>query len=222
MTGTRPRARHGGGRHAEQRAARGRRPCVTSLRSALRPASRSVIAICLTASLLAAGAHARDLTVAFPEQPDLSAKAQMLEHIVELNTDIEVALEPTTVQDMWAGLADGRYDASAGVLLPRQEEWLARYGASVEDLGPNWIGPAFSIHTVVRKGYAAENLPVVRLLNNYCRCGERLAAVIGLNEDGRITAGEAAAWMRANEAWVANMMGFAREYDDREDRYVTY
>lgn len=81
-----------------------------------------MLAICLTAPLLAAGAHARGLTLAFPEQPDLSAKAQMLEHIVELNTDIEVALEPTTVQDMWAGLADGRYDASVGVLLPRQEE----------------------------------------------------------------------------------------------------
>lgn len=75
---------------------------------------------------------------------------------------------------------------------------------------------------MVRKGYAAENLPVVRLLNNYCLCGERLATVVGLNEDGRITAGEASAWMRANEAGVANMMGFAREYDDREDRYVTY
>lgn len=167
-------------------------------------------------------ANANELTVAYVDQPEPSAKAQMLEHILEANTDYRVTLKETSAEDMWAGVAEGRYDCSVSAVLPAQAQLMAQFGDRVEDLGPNWLGPDFSIHTIVRKGYERDDVAIVRFLNNYCLCGNRLQSVMALNADGEITRQEAIEWMAEHGPWITNMMGFARPYDDREQRNVTY
>lgn len=99
---------------------------------------------------------------------------------------------------------------------------MERYDGSVEDLGPNWMGPDYSIHTIVRTGYEKDNLEIARFLNNYCLCGERLDSVMALNDDSEITRSEADAWMDEHDLWITNMMGFIRPFDDREQSYQTY
>lgn len=166
--------------------------------------------------------HAQQVTVAYTDKLEPSAKAQMLRHILETNTDYRVTLEKTSVEDMWAGVADGRYDSSVSVLLPEQDVLMEQYSNRIEDLGPNWIGSDFSIHTIIRKGLQEEDIEIARFLNNYCLCGERLLSVMALNTDGEISRQEAIEWMADHGPWITNMMGFVRQYDDREEREVTY
>ena len=166
--------------------------------------------------------HAQEVTVAYIDDPGPSAKAQMLKHILEVNTDYRVTIEKTSLEEMWEGVADGRYDCSVSVLLPEQDELLEQYSSRIEDLGPNWIGPDFSIHTIVRKGLEKDDIEITRFLNNYCLCGERLHSVMALNADGEISRQNALDWMAEHETWITNMMGFVRPYDDREERSVTY
>ncbi len=167
-------------------------------------------------------ATADELTVAYIDAPEPSAKAQMLRHILEVNTDYRVTLKQTSLEDMWAGVAEGRYDCSVSVLLPQQAPFMDKYRDEVEDLGPNWLGPDFSIHTIVRQGYERDDVEIARFLNNYCLCGDRLTSVMALNDDGEISRQEAIEWMAKHGPWITNMMGFTRPYDDREERHVTY
>lgn len=172
--------------------------------------------------LIAPVVNAAELSVAYIDGVESSTKAQMLQHILEVNTDYEVTLKKTSVEDLWAGVAEGRYDSSVSVLLPQQAPFMKRYAEQVEDLGPNWIGPNFSIHTIVRKDYERDDIVIVRFLNNYCLCGERLTSAMALNADGKITRQNAIDWMAEHGPWITNMMGFTRPYDDREERNVTY
>ena len=177
----------------------------------------------LFALLLTAGTvQAKDLAVAYLDNINSSATAQMLRHILEFNTDYKVTLKKTTIADMWSGVAEGRYDGAMSVLLPDQASFMEQYAGKVEDLGPNWIGPNFTMHTIVRKGYERDDVEIVRFLNNYCLCGERLSSAVAMNADGVITDQEARSWIDENGPWVTNMMGFTRPFDDREERYVTY
>lgn len=172
--------------------------------------------------LLSHQVYSQELTVAFVDQPESNAKAQMLGHILEANTDYRVTLKETSLEDMWAGVAAGRYDASVSVIMPEQNTQMEQYSDRVEDLGPNWLGPDFSIHTIVREGLAKDDIKLARFLNNYCLCGERLMSVMTLNSDGEITRQEAIEWMAEQGPWITNMMGFVRPFDDREQRNVTY
>lgn len=172
--------------------------------------------------LLSHQVYSQELTVAFVDQPESNAKAQMLGHILEANTDYRVTLKETSLEDMWAGVAEGRYDASVSVIMPEQNIQMEQYSDRVEDLGPNWLGPDFSIHTIVRKGLEKDDIRLARFLNNYCLCGERLGSVMALNSDGEITRQEAIEWMAEHGPWITNMMGFVRPFDDREQRNVTY
>lgn len=177
------------------------------------------VVILLTASSIT---HADDLKVTYINEPEASAKAQMLEHILEVHTDYRVTLKKTVLVDMWTGVAEGHYDCSVSVFLPAQQKLMDQFSDRIEDLGPNWLGPDFSIHTIVNKKYARENSAIVRFLNNYCLCGDRLQSVMALNVDGEITRQEAIKWMDEHESWITNMMGFERPFDDREQRNVTY
>lgn len=178
--------------------------------------------ITITSALSAGKVAATELTIAFFDQPEARAKSIMLQYILQNNTDYIVTLKETAVEDMWEGVAQGKYDGSVSVMLPIQNEFLKKYEDQVDDLGPNWIGKDYSIHTIVRKDYARDDVLIVRFLNNYCLCGERLNSVMSLIEDDNISPEEASDWMTKHEAWITNMMGFVRPYDDREKRGVTY
>lgn len=177
----------------------------------------------LTISMLSASkVVANELTIAFFDQPEARAKSQMLRHILEINTDYTVTLKETSLEDMWKGIAEGRYDGSVSIMLPYQADLLKQYADDVEDLGPNWIGSEYSIHTIVRKNYEKDDLHIVRFLNNYCLCGERLSSTMALIKNDDISREDATVWIAKHEAWITNMMGFVRPYDDREARMVTY
>jgi ABC-type proline/glycine betaine transport system substrate-binding protein len=186
--------------------------------------SRNMLIITATAFSLSSVSVAKEteLTVAYIKQVESVAKSQMLKQILALNTDYKVTLVETKVEDMWSGIAQGKYDASVSVMLPEQAEYLVRFKDEVEDLGPNWIGEEFTIHTIVRKNYEKDDVQIVRFLNNYCLCGERLESVMMYLEDDEITLDEAREWSSEHQAWIGNMMGFVRPFDDREKRGVTY
>jgi ABC-type proline/glycine betaine transport system substrate-binding protein len=162
------------------------------------------------------------LKVALIDTPESITKAYMLKHILEVKTDHKVNLVSTTVDDMWQGVVKGELDASVSVNLPEQQAKFDQYRNQVDDLGPNWIGKNLTIHTVIRKGLTEQDVPIVRFINNYCLCGERLNSAKSLLKNNKISREDAIVWMDEHQAWLHNMMGFARPYEDRENRNVTY
>lgn len=80
-----------------------------------RPAANRWFALPCLLPVLSISAHATEITVAYQDNPQASAKSQMLRHILESRTDIQVTLEQTSVEDMWAGVAEGRFDCSVSV-----------------------------------------------------------------------------------------------------------
>jgi ABC-type proline/glycine betaine transport system substrate-binding protein len=162
------------------------------------------------------------LKVALINTPESITKAYMLKHILEVKTDHKVKLVSTSVDDMWQGVINGELDASVSVNLPEQQANFDQYRNDVDDLGPNWIGKNVTIHTIVRKGLTKQDVPIVRFINNYCLCGKRLNSAKSLLKDNKISREDAIVWMDEHQAWLHNMMGFARPYEDREKRNVTY
>ena len=162
------------------------------------------------------------LKVALIDTPESITKAYMLKHILEVKTAHQVNLVSTTVDDMWQGVITGELDASVSVNLPEQQAKFDQYRNKVDDLGPNWIGKNITIHTIVRKGLTEQDVPIVRFINNYCLCGERLNSAKSLLKNNKISREDAIVWMDEHQAWLHNMMGFARPYEDRENRNVTY
>ncbi|XQW83842.1 hypothetical protein ACOYR1_11895 [Thalassotalea piscium] len=165
---------------------------------------------------------AAPLKVALLDSPIAITKAYMLKHILEVKTEHKVELVDNTVETMWQGLVTGKLDASVSVVLPNQEALFEQHRKNVQDLGPNWIGKNITVHTIIRKGLSKEDAPLARFLNNYCLCGERLNSAKTLLKDNKISRKDAIVWMEAHELWLHNMMGFARPYEDREARNVTY
>jgi ABC-type proline/glycine betaine transport system substrate-binding protein len=162
------------------------------------------------------------LKVALIDTPESITKAYMLKHILEVKTDHKVDLVKTSIDDMWQGVIKGELDASVSVIIPKQQALFEQYRNDVIDLGPNWIGKNITIHTIVRKGFTESDVPLARFLNNYCLCGERLGSAKALIKDNQISRRDAMDWMDKHQAWLHNMMGFARPYEDREARNVTY
>jgi ABC-type proline/glycine betaine transport system substrate-binding protein len=165
---------------------------------------------------------AAPLKVALVDTPVSITKVYMLKHILEVKTEHRIDLIKTSVDGMWQGLINGDLDASVSVILPKQQAQFDQYRNQVEDLGPNWIGKEITIHTIVSKDLMEQDVPLVRFLNNYCLCGKRLESAKVLLKDNKISREDAIAWMDKHKPWLHNMMGFARPYEDREDRNVTY
>jgi ABC-type proline/glycine betaine transport system substrate-binding protein len=165
---------------------------------------------------------ATTLKIALIDTPDSITKAYMLKHILEAKTDHNVDLVNSSVESMWQGITTGELDASFSVILPEQQAQFEQYKNLIEDLGPNWIGKTITVHTIVRKGLTEKDITVVRFLNNYCLCGERLNSAKNLLKNKMISRTDAMLWMEENKPWLHNMMGFARPYADREARNVTY
>jgi ABC-type proline/glycine betaine transport system substrate-binding protein len=181
----------------------------------------NLVAACLIMTF-SASLWAAPVKVALLDTPIATTKAYMLKYILEIKTNHSVELVNSTVDSMWQGIVSGELDATVSVILPNQESKYEQYRTKVQDLGPNWIGKNITVHTIIRKGLKDKDAPLVRFLNNYCLCGERLNSAKTLLKDNKISREDAILWMEEHESWLHNMMGFARPYEDREDRNVTY
>jgi ABC-type proline/glycine betaine transport system substrate-binding protein len=181
----------------------------------------NIIAACLIMTF-SGSLWSAPLKLALLDTPISTTKAYMLKYILEVKTNHRVELVNSSIDSMWQGIVSGELDATVSAVLPKQEPEFERYRKQVQDLGPNWIGKNITVHTIIRKGLNEEDAPLVRFLNNYCLCGERLNSAKTLLKDNKISREDATVWMEKHESWLHNMMGFARPYEDRESRNVTY
>jgi len=153
------------------------------------------------------------LTVAYVETKESIAKSYMLKYILEEKLNVKVNLVKTTVEDMWKGLVEGKYDATLSATLPEQKAYYTKYAKKVEDLGPNWIDEKKTIHTIARIGLQKKRPALTTLVKQFCLCGGKLESAMNLVKENMISQADARQWIKDNEEWVANMMGLCPDIE---------
>ncbi|HVO65119.1 MAG TPA: glycine betaine ABC transporter substrate-binding protein [Syntrophales bacterium] len=172
-----------------------------------------LVAIMLAMAVQAAIAATPMITVAYVETKESIAKSYMLKYILEEKLGVKVNLVKTTVDEMWKGLAEGKYDATLSVTLPEQKAYYNKYAKKVEDLGPNWIDEKKTIHTIARSGLQKKRPALTTLVKQFCLCGGKLESAMNLVKENIISRADAKQWIKDNEEWVANMMGLCPDID---------
>lgn len=151
------------------------------------------------------------VTVAFIEENQSIATSYMFKYIMEEKVGVQVNLVRTTVEDMWKGIAEGKYDASLSADTSTQKAYFNQYRKEIEDLGPNWIEEKKTVHTIAKKGFQQKRPAMTTFLKNFCLCGGKLEDAMGFIEGGQITKKAGLAWIKKHEDWVDNMMGLCKD-----------
>ena len=170
-------------------------------------------AFMMAMTVSAAIAAAPEVTVAYIETKESIAKSYMLKYILEEKVGVKVNLVKTTVDDMWKGLAEGKYDATLSATLPEQKAYYTKYAKKIEDLGPNWIDEKITIRTIARSGLQKKRPALTTLIKQFCLCGGKLESAMNLVKENMISRTDARQWIKDNEEWVANMMGLCPDID---------
>ncbi len=159
----------------------------------------------------AAVAAPPEVTVAYVETKESIAKSFLFKYVLEEKVGIKVNLVKTTVEDMWKGVAEGKYDATMSATLPEQKAYYTKYLKQVEDLGPNWIDEKITIHTIGRKGLQQKRPALATFIKQFCLCGGKLESGMNLIKGNQISRADAKQWIKDNEEWVNNMMGLCTD-----------
>jgi len=170
-----------------------------------------VAAYALTVAVPAAVAAPPEVTVAYVETKESIAKSFLFKYVLEEKVGIKVNLVKTTVEDMWKGIAEGKYDVTMSATLPEQKAYYTKYTKQVEDLGPNWIDEKKTIHTVARKGLQEKRPALATFVKQFCLCGGKLESGMNLIKGNQISKADARQWIKDNEDWVNNMMGLCTD-----------
>ncbi len=153
------------------------------------------------------------VTVAFIEENQSIATSYMFKYILEEKVGVQVNLVRTSVDDMWKGIAEGKYDASLSADMSTQKAYFNKYRKEIEDLGSNWIDEKKTVHTIAKKGFQQKRPAMTTFLKNFCLCGGKLEDAMGVIEGGQITKKAGLAWIKKHDDWVDNMMGLCKEVE---------
>jgi ABC-type proline/glycine betaine transport system substrate-binding protein len=170
-----------------------------------------VAAFAMTMAVPVAIAAPPAVTVAYVETKESIAKSFLLKYVLQDKVGIKVNLVKTTVEEMWKGIAEGKYDATMSATLPEQKAYYSKYAKQVEDLGPNWIDDVKTIHTIARKGLQKKRPALATFIKQFCLCGGKLESGMNLIKGNQISQSDARQWIKDNEDWVNNMMGLCAD-----------
>lgn len=81
------------------------------------------------------------IRLVYPEWSSEIASAHLIQAVLQERLGYRVEMIPDDVAAMWGRVASGDADVLAGAWLPvTHRDYLAEYGESLEDLGPNLVG----------------------------------------------------------------------------------
>jgi ABC-type proline/glycine betaine transport system substrate-binding protein len=173
-----------------------------------------IFIVLLAASLLTSSSLAKEgkITVLYGDWPAAIAKTYMFKYILEEKVGIKVEIKKMSVEEMWKGIAGGKYDAMLCADIPAQQAFYDKYKLAIVDFGPNWMDEKKTVHTIVRKGLQEKRPALARFLNNFCLCGTKLDSVVSLVQGETVSKASATKWMKDHEDWVKNMMGLCQGF----------
>jgi ABC-type proline/glycine betaine transport system substrate-binding protein len=160
----------------------------------------SLISVSLLSLVLASYLMIREakITVVYGDWKEAIAKTYMLKYILEEKMGVKVKIKKASIEEMWKGIAEGKYDAMLCADRPDQQAFYDKYKLAIVDFGPNWMDEKKTVHTIVRKGLQGKRPALARFLNNFCLGRSKLESVVALIQNGMIPKVAGLKWIQEN------------------------
>lgn len=153
------------------------------------------------------------IQLVYPEWSSETASAHLIQAVLQERLGYRVEVIPVDVAEMWRRVARGEADLLAGAWLPvTHRDYLQRYGAELEDLGPNLNG--------ARIGLVVPTMKPGRQTDDSGRTGRELVTITSIPEmneyadefNGRIVGIESGAGVVARTRDALNVYDLDRRF----------